>query len=43
MIINAYRILVEKPSEQQPLGRLRKVSANNIKTDFRETRCEWES
>jgi hypothetical protein len=33
---NAYRILVENPEEERPLGRPRRRWVNNIKMDLRE-------
>jgi hypothetical protein len=33
---NVYRILVEKPKEKRPLGRLRSRRVNNIKMDLRD-------
>jgi hypothetical protein len=33
---NAYRILVGKPEEKRPLGRLRRMLLDNIKMDLRE-------
>jgi hypothetical protein len=34
---NAYRILVEKPEGQRPLGRSRRRWVDNIRIDLRET------
>jgi hypothetical protein len=34
--VNVYRILVGKPEEKRPLGRLRCRWDGNIKIDFRE-------
>jgi hypothetical protein len=36
---NAYRILVEKPEGERPLGRFRRNWKDNIKTDPREIGC----
>jgi hypothetical protein len=36
---NAYRLLVGKPEGKRPLGRPRRKSVNNIRTDFVEV--EW--
>jgi hypothetical protein len=33
---NAYKILVGKPEGKRPLGRTRRRSVDNIKTDLRE-------
>ena len=33
---NAYRVLVEKPEGERPLGRPRRRWGDNIKMDFRE-------
>jgi hypothetical protein len=37
---NAYRILVEKPEGNRPLGRLRRRWVESIKIDLRE--IEWD-
>ena len=37
---NAYRVLVGKPEEKRPLGRLRHRWEDNIKMDLREVGCD---
>jgi hypothetical protein len=38
---NAYRILVGKPEEKRPLGRLERRWEDNTKIDLREIRMGW--
>jgi hypothetical protein len=35
-----YKVLVRKPEGNKPLGRPRRRSEDNIKTDFQEVGCE---
>ena len=37
---NAFRLLVGKPEEKRPLGRLRRRWEDNIKMDLREVGCD---
>jgi hypothetical protein len=37
---NAQGILVEKPEDERPLGRTRRIWEDSIKVDINETRCE---
>ena len=37
---NAYRVLVEKPEENRPLGRPRRRLEDNIKMDLRKVGCD---
>jgi hypothetical protein len=38
---NAYRILVEKPEGERPLGRPRRMWENNITIDLKRGSIEW--